>query len=506
MKEERGTRSSPAPSWLTSKLLSEQDTLGRRPYTDGAPPGSGEDASVSSQQLSPLDAAFLELEEADEAAHMHIGWALVFDPPPGGGRPSLELLRDQVRERLEALPRFRRRLSSPRVGRLSLPSWEPATDLDPGELIRHAVVPQPGGEAELTDWLGDFFSHRLDRNRPLWETTLLEGLEGGRWALVTKVHHCLIDGISGVEVASILLDAEAEPAPDATTLADAIASLQEEDFDLGRVSKLRGVVGGAVRGGVAAVRHPRNLLSQSWAMAETLARDELNAAPHTSLSEAIGATRRFAAVDVPLEDVKRVKSELGGTVNDVVLAATAGGLRRFFEEREEGVDHIRAMVPVSMRAASEQLALGNKVSSLFVDLAVAEPDPLLRYRKISAASRELKSGNAVAGTDVVIKLAGLTPPAVQSIVARLMFTPRLFNVTITNVAASPSTLYCQGAALRRVVPLVPIFTGHALGVAVVSYDGTLTFGLNADRDAVPDLDVFRAGIEESLHELTLVAA
>ncbi|MGN6258096.1 MAG: WS/DGAT/MGAT family O-acyltransferase [Solirubrobacterales bacterium] len=461
---------------------------------------------MSTSQLSPLDAAFLELEEADEAAHMHIGWALVFDPVPGGERPSLEQLRDQVRERLEALPRFRRRLSSPRVGRFSLPAWEPAPDLDPGELIRRATLPAPGGEAELMEWLGDFFSHRLDRSRPLWETTLLEGLEGGRWALVSKVHHCLIDGISGAEVATILLDVEAEPAPEATTLADIVASPQEGDSDLGRVSKLRGMVGGAVRGGVDAVRHPRNLLSQSWAMAETLVRDELNSAPHTSLNETIGATRRFAAVEVPLEEAKRVKRELGGTVNDVVLAATAGGLRRLFEARGEDVDHIRAMVPVSVRAAGESLALGNKVSSLFVDVAVAEPDPLLRYRKIAAASRKLKSGNAVAGTDAVIKLAGLTPPAIQSIVARLMFTPRLFNVTITNVPASPITLYCQGAPMRRVVPLVPIFSGHAVGVAVVSYDGALTFGLNADRDAVPDLEAMRAGIEESLAELRQLAA
>jgi len=463
---------------------------------------------MHAEQLSPLDAAFLELEEADEAAHMHIGWALVFDPPPEGERPSLEQLRGQVRERLEALPRFRRRLSSPRVGRLSLPAWEPALDLDPGELIRRATLPEPGGEAELMDWLGDFFSHRLDRTRPLWETTLLEGLEGGRWALVTKVHHCLIDGMSGVEVASILLDAEAEPAPGEATLAEAIAKLEGEDHDLGRVARLRGVVGGAVRGGVDAARHPRNLtslLSQSWAMAETLVRDELQAAPHTSLNESIGATRRFAAVDVPLEDVKRVKRELGGTVNDVALAACAGGLRRLFEAREEDVEHVRAMVPVSLRAASESLALGNKVSSLFVDLAVAEPDPLLRYRKIAAASRELKGGNAAAGTDAVIKLAGMAPPAIQSIVARLMFTPRLFNLTITNVPASPITLYALGAPLRRVVPLVPIFTGHAVGVAVVSYDGTVTFGLNADRDAVPDLDAFRAGIEESLAELRRAA-
>ncbi len=160
------------------------------------------------------------------------------------------------------------------------------------------------------------------------------------------------------------------------------------------------------------------------------------------------------------------------------------------------------MVPVSVRAASESLALGNRVSSLFVELAVAEPDPLLRYRKIAAAAEELKRGDAVAGTESVIRLAGLAPPVIQSVVARLAFTPRLFNLTITNVPASPVTLYSAGAPMTRIVPLVPIFSGHAVGVAVVSYDGTVTFGLNADRDTVPDLDVMRAGIEESLAELT----
>lgn len=465
-----------------------------------------------SNQLSPLDAAFLELEESDSSAHMHIGSALVFDPLPDGARPSLEKLREQLRERLGPLPRFRRHLSSPHVRPFSLPNWEAATDFDPGELVRCAVLPAPGGEAELMEWLGDFFSHRLDRSRPLWETTLLEGLEGGRWALVTKVHHCLIDGISGAGVTAALLDAEPEPPPGSSTLAEAFAEPEWEEPDPGRVAKLRGVVGGAVRGGLDAARHPRNasgsasaLVAQGWAMAEMLVRDELKAAPQTSLNGEIGATRRFAAVDAPLDDLKRVKRELGGTVNDVVLAATAGGLRRLFEERGEDVDHIRAMVPVSIRAASESVALGNRVSSLFVDLIVAEPDPLLRYRKIAAAARELKEGGAVAGPEAVVKFAGLTPPLIQSIVARLMFTPRLFNVTITNVPGPPVTLYHQAAPLRRIVPLVPIFAGHAVGIAVMSYDGTMTFGLNADHDSVADLDVMRAGIEDSLAELRHLA-
>jgi WS/DGAT/MGAT family acyltransferase len=216
----------------------------------------------------------------------------------------------------------------------------------------------------------------------------------------------------------------------------------------------------------------------------------------------------MAAVEVPLDEIKAIKNELGGTVNDVVLAATAGGLRALFEARGEAaaVDHIRAMVPVSLRGASESLALGNRVSSLFVDVAINEPDPLLRYRKISAAASALKSGNASAGSEAMISLAGLAPPVIQSVVARLSFTPRLFNITVTNVPASPVTLYALGAPMVRVVPLVPIFTGHAVGVAVVSYDGGVNFGLNADRDSVPDLEIMRDGIELALAELQHAAS
>jgi WS/DGAT/MGAT family acyltransferase len=439
---------------------------------------------------------------------MHIGWAMVFDPVPGGGGPSLDELRAQTDQRLDLLPGFRRRLSSPRVGSFSLPTWEADPDYDIANHMRRASLPAPGGEAELLEWLGDFYSHRLDRARPLWETTLLDGLADGRWALATKVHHCLVDGISGVSVTTVLLDSEPNPPPDSKGLVEALSPAAEDDeASRGTLSRL----GRAVSSGVDTALHPRKLgalLSRSRGLAEMLIRDELIGATHTSLNESIGATRRFAAVDVPLDDLKQIKRSLGGTVNDVVLAVTAGGLRRLFERRGEisNVDTIRAMVPVSLREASEALGLGNRVSSLFVELPIAEPDPLLRFRKTAAAAEELKSGNQAASAETLIDLAGATPPVIQSVVARLSFTPRLFNVTITNVPGPQMTLYAMGARLRRVVPLVPIFSGHAIGVAVVSYDGGVTFGLNADRATVPDLDVLQRGIEESLAELQELSA
>jgi diacylglycerol O-acyltransferase / wax synthase len=438
---------------------------------------------------------------------MHIGWAMIFDPLPEGGAPSLEVLRRQMAERLEPLPRFLHRLSSPRVGSFSLPTWEPDPDFDIAAHMRHATLPAPGGEAELLEWLGDFYSHRLDRARPLWEMTLLDGLAEGRWALATKVHHCLVDGVGGASVTSVLLDAEPDPAPGSKGLPAALAPRGEgEEADRGALSKLYGTVGS----GIDAVLHPRKLasaLSRSRSIAELVIREELIGATHTSLNEPIGGSRRLAAVDVPLDDLKTIKRKLGGSVNDVILAATAGGLRRIFEHRGEGsdVESVRAMVPVSLHQAGERLALGNRVSSLFVELPVADPDPLLQYRKTMAAAEELKSGDQAVGTETLIQVAGAAPPLIHSVVARLAFTPRLFNITITNVPGPQMTLYALGAPMRRLVPLVPIFSGHAVGVAVVSYDGKVAFGLNADRATVPDLDVLKRGIEESLVDLLRLA-
>lgn len=460
--------------------------------------------------LSPLDATFLEIEEADEAAHMHLGCAMVFDPLPEGERPSLERLREQARARLDEGSILRRRLSMPRVGKVSLPVWIPDPSFDVGQLVRRATLPQPGGEEELMDWLGDHFSHRLDRARPLWEVTLLEGLEGGRWALVFKVHHCLIDGVSGAMVVAAMLDAEPEPEEGMTTLAQ-LVSLLGEDPERGVLTRLRGAVGEAAGGGIDAALHPSkvaSILSQSQAMAETLARDELAPAPRTSLNGRIGGSRRLAAVEVPTEDLNQVERELGGTADSVVLAAVAGGLRALFKSRGEDVDRVRAMTPIGLRLqqASESLARGNRASSLFFDLDLAEPDPLLRYRKIAAAASKLNEVNPAVGPGTAIRFVGLAPPLVQSVIARLAFSSRLFNITITNFPSAPIPLYALGAPMRRAIPTMPIPSGHAVGIAIGGYDGTTTFGLNADRDSVLDLEVLRTGLEGALTELRELAA
>ena len=450
------------------------------------------------ERLSPLDASFLEIEEADESSHMHVGWAMIFDPLPGGAAPDAMAIRRTIGARLGAVPRFAYRLSSPRTGGLSWPTWEDDPLFDLGAHVRHVALPPPGGEEELLDWLADFYSHRLDRARPLWEITLLTGLEGGSWALAVKVHHCLVDGASANEIVALLLDSS----PDGTP---AIEMPPAGEHDAGAGGTAGTLLRGA-RAGVGLMLKPRQLFERSRAIAE-LVGHEIVSAPDTSVNVPIGATRRLAAIDTTLAEVKAIKRALGGTVNDVALAVAAGGLRELLLGRGEPVpDHgLRVMVPVSVRSSSERLALGNRVSSLFVDLPVSEPDALTRYRKTVAAAEMLKWSRQGAGAEALVELAGLAPPALHALVARLMFTPRLFNVTITNVRGAPVTLFALGAPMRRIVPLVPIFANHAVGIAIVSYDGTLTFGLNADRASVPDLDALAAGMESSLSELRTLA-
>lgn len=454
--------------------------------------------------LTPLDAAFLELEEGDEGSHMHIGSAMVFEPLPGGGAPAIEDVQRLLTERLELLPRFNCRLSSTRTGRIRWPTWEPDAGFDVAAHVRRASLPAPGGEEELLDWLGDFYSHRLDRARPLWEMVLLDGLSEGRWALVSKVHHSLVDGVSGASITSLMLDAEPSPKPESRGVLELLPEANEEESNA-----LRSLLHGA-RAAIGAVAHPGTLadaFARSRSLAELLIRDELVGAPSSSLNVEVGGARRLAYVAVPLDELKLIKRRLGGTVNDVVLAAAGGGLRRLLEARGESIDggSLRAMVPVSLRRASEELALGNRISSLFVDLPVAEPDTLERYRKTVAAAEELKRSDQALGAETLVEVAGLAPPVVHGVVARLLFAPRLFNLTITNVPGPQATLYALGAPLRRVIPLVPIFAGHAVGVAAVSYGGELVFGINADRASVPDLDLIRAGIEETTAELGEIA-
>jgi WS/DGAT/MGAT family acyltransferase len=466
-------------------------------------------------QLTALDATFLELEQSDDSALMHIGGALVFDPLPGGGRPALAELRRHLAERLDRLPRYRQRLDVPRTSGLSWPSWEDDEHFDIDAHVRHATLPAPGDERDFLDWTSDFYSHRLDRSRPLWEMVLLDGMADGRWALVWKTHHCLVDGVGSVNVVDLLLDAEPAPylAPAAggdTDLAVVASERVRHVRLLNPPDSMRQTAGAglaAARVGAHALRHPREAFERSRGVIDLLVRDELIAAPRSSLNVPIGATRRIATVHVELEELNTIRSGLGGKMNDVVLCAVTAALRELLLARSEDPPRqgLRAMVPVNIRRGGERSELGNRVSSLFVDLPVSEDDPLRRYDLVRAAVAKQKAGGQALAAAAVTSLAGLAPPALHATFARSLFAKRLFNITITNVPASPRRLYAFGAPMVDVVPVVPLAAEHAVGVAVVSYAGGVTFGLCADRATVPDLDVLRAGIADSLRELASLA-
>ena len=466
--------------------------------------------------LSPLDATFLELEQADESAHMHIGGALVFDPRPDGPAPSLEDVREHLDRRLGHLPRYHRRLSEPRTGGLRWPAWEDDERFDLDAHVRRATLPAPGGDAELCDWLGDFWSHRLDRHRPLWEVVLLDGLEDGRWALVTKTHHAMVDGVGSVDAGYLMLDSEPRPAGEPELPAPPPEGPRPHwaggehrsrgSQALGALRWMPAHALRALRGGTDVALHPHKaleLLERSRATVEVLLRDEVSAAPRSSLNCGMGATRSFAIVRVPLADLKSMKESLGGTVNDVALAAVTGGLRRLLDARgeEPPAQGLRAMVPMNVRQASEKLALGNRISSLFVHLPVAAATTADRYGRVMAEAESLKKSTQAVGTATIISLAGLAPPALHASIARALYATRLFNVTVTNVPGPQTTLYALGARLREIIPLVPLAAEHAVGVAIFSYDGTVVFGINVAADAVPDLDVLRDGIAAEIEAL-----
>ncbi len=453
-----------------------------------------------SVQLSPLDTMFLDLEQVDDGATMHFGAVLVFDPLPEGGTPDIERVRKHLARRLYQLPRYREQLSRPRASHLSWTNWEPAPSFDIAAHVGHATLPAPGGPDELHEWFGDFLSHRIDRGRPLWETMLLDGLEGGRWALVTKTHHCLVDGMGSVDAGQILLDAEPSPPRRRPPGHWHIAPAEEEHGP-------QLVPGGVARGakaGAGALRHPGDTLSRAVAIADLVVREELIGAPHSSINGPLGATRGYAAVHAEIAELDEIRHGLGGTLNDVVLAVSAGALRHLLLARGDTPPDagLRAQIPVNIRTSENQHDLGNVLTSLFVELPVAEPDPVARHRLVVSRVRRVKRGTQPQGGKALIDLATFAPPIVGELLGRAMFGgQRVFNLTITNVRGSGKPLYAFGAPMREVLPYVPLFAGHRVGIAVVSYAGGLVFGLGADRTSTPDLDVLAKGVEASIAEL-----
>jgi len=458
-------------------------------------------------RLTALDATFLELEELDEGALMSIGGVMIFDPLPGGGAPTIEDVRAGLAGRLGELPRYTQRLSATRMGFWSWPHWVNDERFEIANHVSHVALPAPGDDAQLCDWTAGFFSHRLDRTRPLWEMVLIEGLKGDRWAIANKVHHCLVDGVGSVDVVELLLDSD--PNPPARRLPSLVDGAPSPGRSLlpphsEAVIQAAQAGGRAVSAGIHAALHPREAFDRSRALAELIVRDELIGAPHSSINVPIGQGRRYEVVRVPLAELKAMRRELGGSVNDVILAVCTSALRRLLTERDEELPAggLRAMVPMNLRDASAQMSLGNRVTSLFVELPVAEPDPRKRLRRIVFETKRLKYSGAGAGPTTLVDLATLAPPVVvRAALARTEFARRLFNITITNVPGPQQPRYAFGAQMQEVHPFVPLAADHGIGIAIFSYDGLVTLGISADCESTPDLDVLAYGIEAGLEEL-----
>ncbi len=453
------------------------------------------------QPLSALDRAFLFQESPTR--HMHIGAVAIFEGPA----PSFAELREHLRARLDRVPRYRQKLAEPpgAVGRLL---WidDPTFNID--YHLRHNAIPSPGDESALRRLVGRIYSQRLDRNKPLWEMLLVEGLEGDRFALITKTHHAVVDGIRGVDILTALFDAEREPVTEAPPSAW-VPRPEPSAAELAAASATeatRELVELPVRA-LGALTDPARLRR----VAERVGGEALSLvrpAPPSPLNAKIGPHRRVAFADAQLEDLRLVKQAFGGTVNDVVLAVVAGALRAWMHQRglrTEGVE-LRAAVPVSTRSGEEQEgALGNRITQLVVPLPVDIGDPVARLRLVQEAMGRLTASREALGAKVIAGTQDFAPPTILAQSARVSFSARAYNLIVTNVPGPQVPLYLLGRELERIYPLGYLSADRALAVAAMSYHGRVGFGLVADYDLLADLEAVAEGIEDSLAELVALA-
>jgi diacylglycerol O-acyltransferase / wax synthase len=415
----------------------------------------------------------------------------------------------QLERRLALVPRYRQKLAFPPLVQ-SRPVWVDDPHFNVGYHVRHTALPEPAGEPELRRLAGRIFAQRLDRTKPLWELWLVDRVGDDRFALISKTHHCLVDGVSGVDIATVLFDLDPDPPEQAPAepwfprpeptraqlLADALSERATGPLELARAA-------------VGAVRHPQDAVAAGVTAVggvAALAQAGLGGAPSSPLNVRIGPHRRFAWVDGDLAVFKGIKDALGGTVNDVVLAVVTGALRSHYLAHGYDTDtELKAMVPISVRAESERGALGNKVSAMYAPLPIGLADPIARFRAVHAAMRGLKESGQAVGADILTSLAGFAPPTILAQAARLQTVQRLFNLTVTNVPGPQFRLYLMGRPLCRLYPLVPIVENTVLGIAIMSYNGRIDFGLLADYDALPDLEDVATALEDSIAELAAAA-
>jgi len=460
-------------------------------------------------RLSALDASFLHMERLEYP--MHVGALSVFEGAQffdTKGHFRIGAVRDLVQSRLPLLPRFRRRLMSVPYDQ-GRPIWVDDERFDITYHVRHTALPKPGSWEHLVSLTTRVQENLLDRERPLWELWFVEGLEDGHVALVQKTHHSLIDGVSGVDVATLLLDitpefvppvAQAwtpqEPPSPSQLLIDSLRERATEPAELLR----------SVR---SVMRGPRHAIERAGELSRSLSTmvNRESIAPRTSINARTGRHRLLSVVRVPLADVKAIRHAIGGTVNDVVLAGVGGGLHQFLAVRGDDVEDLRLRVlcPVSVRADEQRGELGNKISAIFVSLPVGPSDPIDRLAAIQAQTADLKEKRQALSADLLLNMSDYVAPTLMSLAARAVHRQPFVNLIVTNVPGPQVPLYLMGARLIEAFPIVPLTQNLTVVVGILSYNGTLHFGLWADREAGGDLEVLAGGIEDAFAEMTKVA-
>jgi WS/DGAT/MGAT family acyltransferase len=461
------------------------------------------------ERLSALDTEFLHLE--DGVAHMHIAGLSVFEGPP----PRLDDVVGLVEARLHLIPRYRQRVRFVPL-ELGRPVWEDDPHFNLAYHLCHAALPPPGDDAALCRLMARLMSQPLGRDRPLWETWLIDGLPDGRWALITKVHHCMVDGIAGVELLTVLLGIERDaPLPEPETwTASPRPSRPALVLNAGR--GLAGELGAWARRVPGAIRDPAATVRSVRRTGEGLVRlgRELAGTPPLSIEGTIGPNRVWAHSSAHLDDVRTIRQAFGGTVNDVVLAAVAGGYRALLLARGEDAGRavVRSLVPISMRTEGAHGLLDNRVSALLLELPVHVADPRERLRVVHDQMRELKASPMAEAGDAVANAANLAPAFVIGIATRLgmrvmhRLPQRSVNTVTTNVPGPQLPLYCLGREMLEYYPYVPISHGVRVGTAILSYNDRLGFGVTGDFDTAQGVGVLATAIEAGIEELRDLAA
>ena len=458
-------------------------------------------------RLSALDASFIWFERPGAPAH--IGSVATFEAAPllrRSGRLRLDEMRRRIEARLDPLPRLRRRLATVPYD-LDRPFWVDDPDFAIARHVTERRLPPPGDDATLRRVAGELLSEVLPRDRPLWDLHFLTGLDGGRVGLVQRIHHALVDGVSGVDLAALVLDLEpdvpAPPPPPARTVAplpdDAAlvnAGLRHRAADPLRLA----------RAAAHTARHPAGLAGALRTVARGLgpALADGGLAPHSSLNGPLLGGRRLAWLRTDVASARAAGHRAGATLNDVVLAAVTGGLRRLLLDRGETLPHdavLKALVPVSLRSAADHDATGNRVGAIYAPLPLGIGDPARRLTAVAEAMRRCKSRPEADALGVVLAAADALPPFAARWLTGTFNHQPFVNLVVTNVPGPPCPLYLAGARMLEAYPVVPLAANLTVGVAVLSYDGSLAIALTADDRACPDVDVFAEGIVASLAQL-----